>query len=309
MAITSPLSHPWHFFALEVVVVACFALTLRHAVGCFRRGDRLPLFQWLAILVYGIAMELIAFTFIDNYTHATFTVQLYHGKLPLYVTCVYLVLHYTGLVLAQRLGLGAVAEALVAGFAIAALDVPFDTVGVDAKWWIWSDADPNVSARFLGVPVTSYYWYMLFGAVLAGLCRALRTRVARWHAATWLALAPAVAAAVLVLGTLAFLPFHALKALGVPDGAVVAAHAAVCVAVLVAARAPNATPVPRELAAIAVALPALHLAVLLALWSRGDVANAGAKLAFLAVAAGAAVALARTRPSAELRATATPGSA
>jgi hypothetical protein len=259
MAFANPFSHPLHRFALEIVVLACFALTLRHAAIRYRAGERRYLFQLVAIVVYGITMELIAFNYIQSYEHATFTVELYRGLLPLYVTFVYVVIHYTGLVLVQRLGLRWFPEAVVAGLAMALLDLPFDITGVDAKWWSWSSADPNNAVRWFGVPVTSFEWYLLFGGALAALCRALRARVERWHAATWLALAPAVAIGIIVVGTIAFLPFHAFVALGASPGAVVAAHAAIALVVAIVARR-SATPAPTEAISVVALMYGFHAA-------------------------------------------------
>jgi hypothetical protein len=284
VAFSNPLAAPLHQLGLELVMAGAFVLTLRHALGCYRRGDRYPLFQWLVILVYGIFMELIAFNFYQNYDHARFSVQLYHGKLPLYVTFCYVVLHYTGLKTIERLALGPVAEALLVGLAICLLDVPFDLAGPDARWWAWSTSDRNLTARWLGVPVTSYYWYLTFGAIYALLCRALRRRVAPRALAVYAALAPLVAAAIIVLGMIAFVPFHLLCALGVPAGAIVAAHAIGCVAVAGARWPAHAAATPRELALVALGLSGYDVGVIALIAARGQVADAPAKLAMATAA-------------------------
>ena len=98
-----------------------------------------------------------------------------------------------------------------------------------------------MAQRWLGVPLTSDEWYLLFGAILAWLLRALRPRIERLPLAAYVALAPLVAVAVIVLGVLGFLPFHGLGAVGLPDGVLVAAHAAVAVAVAVLARSTATT--------------------------------------------------------------------
>ena len=102
LALSDPLAHPLHFLGLELVFSLCFALTVRDVVARYRGGERYALFQWLVIAAYGVAMELLAFNAYPDYEHGQFTVQLYHHKLPLYVTFVYVVFHYTGLRLASR---------------------------------------------------------------------------------------------------------------------------------------------------------------------------------------------------------------
>jgi hypothetical protein len=225
VALHNPFSHPLHFLALELAMGAAFALTLAHALREKRRGDGWPLFQWLTAFFYGVIIELVTYSVWDNFNHAQFSVQLYRHKLPLYVTLVYPAFHYAGIKLAESWRLPRLASALVTGLCIMLLDVPFDIAGPDAGWWIWSTKDPNMAVRWLGVPVTSYYWYLIFGAIYAGLLGLLRPRLQ--GGSMRLLLTPLVGLAVLVLGVLGFLPFHLIKALGVPAGAIVAAHIAV----------------------------------------------------------------------------------
>jgi hypothetical protein len=292
-----PLSLPAYFFGLELVFLACFVLTIRDASHRWRRGERYAVFEWLVVFAYGVAMELLAFNAYPDYEHGRFSVALYHQKLPLYVTFVYVVFHYTGIKLAAARGLRPLASAVVTGLAIVLLDVPFDIVGVDAKWWIWHPSSHDVAQRWLGVPLTSYEWYLLFGAILAWLLRALRPRIERLPLAAYVALAPLVVVAVIVLGILGFLPFHALEAVGLPDLVLVAAHAALAFAVALGARrAATSAPVPGGLLAIPCLLAAWHLGVLLLLRSRGEVASAPSKLAAVVIASFAAVVLFGRRP-------------
>jgi hypothetical protein len=285
IAFNSPLARPWHQLGLELVVGAAFALTLHHVLRCYRSGDRYPLFQWLVILAYGILLELIAFNFYQNYDHAQFTVQLYHRKLPLYVPAVYIVFHYAGLKTIERLRYGFVVEALLVGFAICLLDVPFDITGVQAGWWTWSASDPRLAYRWLGVPVTSYYWYLTFGAVFAALCRFLRPRLAARSLVTYALVAPLVAVAVIVLGPVAFLPFHGLHALGLSEGAIVAAHLTAVAALLLFARTAATVRAAWQVTAIAVALYAWHLGLLAWRWSTGQAAHPLLDLALFLLAA------------------------
>ena len=104
VTITSPLTRPLHFFVLELAVLACTLLVFGHALRAYRAGDRRPMFQWLVLTSYGVQMELIAFNILHNYEHAQFTVQLYHGQLPLYVTGLYGTFMYTGIKIAERMG-------------------------------------------------------------------------------------------------------------------------------------------------------------------------------------------------------------
>lgn len=296
VAWSNPEGRPLHFLGLELLMGLGFLLTLRHALERRRDGDPQPLFRWLVILAYGVMMELIAFNFYQSYDHAQFTIQLYHRKLPLYITAVYVTLHYTGLEAVQRLRLPWWKEALLAGFSMCMLDIPFDTIGVDAGWWSWSRTDATVGVRWLGVPVTSYYWYLSFGATLASLCRASRGPVARGTLFTSLGLAPLVAASNIAAGIVAFLPFHGLVALGVPQGFVVAAHLALCLGLAAALRAPLAEPAPQPVRLLAGLLPAYFLLVLAMIRVSHGVPHAGAKLAIMVAAAAASNGIVRALP-------------
>jgi hypothetical protein len=230
LTLHDPRTLPWSFLVLEVVVFVGAALTVRHAVRAHRAGDRAALLTWVTIFVYGLAMELVSYNFVDNFAHGQFTVMFYDRQLPLYITVIYPVLLYTGIATARSLGLPPRIEPIAAGVCIVALDAPFDMLGPREGWWRWFDNDPNIAYRWAGVPVTSYYWHLTFGAILA----ALTMRAARHRTPPpWMALP--LAALTIVLGVIGFLPFHGLKALGVSDGVIVGAALAAAVAASAAA--------------------------------------------------------------------------
>src|SRR5579859_7874505 len=130
MIVRNPFAQPLSFVGLEIVTLACAALTLAHAVRAWRdRRELLPLFTWVAILFYGVAMEIVSYSTVDNFTHGPFTVMLYRGRLPLYIVALYPVLLYTGIAAVRRLRLSRWAEPFVGGFAIVLLDIPFDVLG------------------------------------------------------------------------------------------------------------------------------------------------------------------------------------
>jgi hypothetical protein len=290
------LRTPWSvglsFLGLEVTVVACGVLSLLHALGERRRGDGVPLFTWAVSFTYGIAMELASYNFIDSFAHGQFTVMFYRRQLPLYVVTLYPVLQYTSIIAARRLRKGIVPQVLTAGLLIVAMDVPFDILGPVNRWWSWSATDANVAARWYGVPVTSYYWHFAWGGILAGLTRAFGRYAGEPRRLLRVAaLAPPVAALTMVLGVISFLPFHALKARGVPDGAIVAgALASSLLVALLARRGPRPERQDARLFAIPCLYYAFHLLAAAARLATGD-APFGAQTTVIAcVVAGALVA-------------------
>lgn len=218
VTIYDPTTRPASFLALELGVLIWCALTVRHALRADARGDRAARITWLTIVVYGFAMEAISYTLVQNFAHGQFTVMLWDRQLPLYVVAVYPVLLYTGIAAARALRLPRAIEPITAGLFIVLLDVPFDLAGPPCGWWTWFGGDPNTAVRWHGVPVTSFYWHLAFGAALAAITSAAARRT-RPPAI----LAPVLAVATIVAGVLAFMPMHALAAVGIGHGAFVGA--------------------------------------------------------------------------------------
>jgi len=254
----TPWSRPPVHLAVEVVIVTLSALTFVHALRARREGDLLPLFTWITILVYGLAMELVSYNFIQNFVHAQFSVMFYHRKLPLYITAVYPVLLYTGIATARRFDFPLWAEGFAAGLLIVAMDIPYDVVGPNLGWWSWSDTDPLLAYRWCGVPVTSYYWHLAFGGILAALTRAIAPHL---HRTRQLGLALPAALVTIVLGVVAFLPLHGLAAVGVSHGSVVAAALALCLAVFLMAPKRRTAAPDVLLLALAAGFYAFHVVV------------------------------------------------
>ena len=272
----TPWSRPPVHLALEVVVVGIGIATLAHALRAHRRGDVLPVFTWITIVLYGLAMELLSYNFIENFVHAQFSVMFYHRKLPLYVTAVYPALLYTGITTARRFHFPPWAEGFVAGLLIVALDVPFDIIGPKVGWWSWSAVDPLLAYRWCGVPVTSYYWHLAFGGILAAFTSAMGSHVDRPRK---LLLTLPASLLTIVLGVIAFLPLHGLAAIGVSHGIVVGCAWAICAVILIVApKRPSESP-DRLLLTLPLVFLGLHMAV-------GFGALAGAPLAFVLAAVG-----------------------
>jgi hypothetical protein len=254
----TPWSRPPVHLALEVVVVALGVLTLVHALRARREHGLAPLFTWVTIFTYGVAMEILSYHFIENFVHAQFSVMFHRRQLPLYVTAVYPTLLYTGIATARRFHFPLWAEGFAAGLLIVAMDVPFDVVGPSVGWWSWSRTDPLLAYRWCGVPVTSYYWHLAFGGILAALTRAIAPHV---RTARQLVLALPAALMTIVLGVVAFLPLHGLAAIGVSHGVVVAGAWALCFAVLVVAPKKRAATPDLLLVSLPATFYALHLVV------------------------------------------------
>jgi hypothetical protein len=287
VSFTNPADLPLSALGLEIVVYIGFVLTVRHMWGEYRRGDSYPLFLWIALFIYGLIMELVSFNFFDNYAHATFSVQFYYGQLPLYVTCIYMFFHYTGIQLVSRLKLPRLQEGLLAGMAIMAIDIPFDILGVDAGWWIWKDNShiaiherfvEAVATRFYNVPVSSYLWYLMYGAIIAILSRTVYRWVERRPLALRICVAPLVSVAVFVLGALAFeVVFWTPARFGVDHKTIVLVYLIVAWTYALSIRAPHAESAPRWVYFNLCLFYGFHGALLLSLWMNGSANHPGIK--------------------------------
>lgn len=297
LTLYTPLSRAPASLGLELTFLVCAALTLWHALRARRRGDLGPLFIWASTLAYGLMIEILSYNFLDNFTHGQFTVMLYHRRLPLYIAVLYPVFIYTAIQLAALLQPRRFAEPFLVGLIIVVMDLPYDISGPDAGWWVWSAKDPNLVYRWHGVPVTSYYWHLAFGGSLAFVVRSLRARAVAaglLRPLRLLLLSILVGVLTLVLGVLAFLPYHGLKSLGVSDGAIVGGLFVLSALIVVAsamasARMRSQPPVRARLdgvlALIAVLYVSLHTVVAIALYRASTEPEATAKLAVKLVAA------------------------
>jgi hypothetical protein len=230
LTVYDPWTIPANFHGLELVIGIGFLLTLRHAIARHRSGDRWPLFLWLTTLSYGVWMELLTYNTVDNFSHAQFTVMLYYKQLPLYVVMLYPTFVYVAVQSARRLGMGSVGTFFTVGLLAVMIDVPFDIMGPDCKWWWWNEdaEDPwgLVAHRWLGVPVSSYCWHLLFEGSQWLVAHRLRGRVDRFTTrsvtATILRALPlaAIAGALsVVVGVIVMMPFHLFRGpLGFNDG-------------------------------------------------------------------------------------------
>ncbi|MFO0579814.1 MAG: hypothetical protein U1A78_38060 [Polyangia bacterium] len=285
LTLYTPLSRAPASLGLELTFLICAALTLLHALRARRRGDLGPLFIWASTLAYGLMIEILSYNYLDNFTHGQFTVMLYHRRLPLYIAVLYPVFIYTAIQLAALLQPRRFAEPFLVGLIIVVMDLPYDISGPDAGWWVWSAKDPNLTYRWHGVPVTSYYWHLAFGGSLAFLVRSLRARAVRagsLRPLRLLLLSILVGVLTLVLGVLSFLPYHGLKSLGISDGVIVGGLF-VLSSLIVLASARSLPPLRARLdgvlALIAVLYVSLHSVVAIALYRVSTEPEATAKLA------------------------------
>jgi hypothetical protein len=139
------------------------------------------------------------------------------------------------------------------------------------------------------VPVTSYYWHLAFGGILAALTTAVGDHV---RTTKQLLFALPAALFTIVLGVAAFLPLHGLAAIGVSHGVVVASALALCLAVLLGAPKRPETSPDALLVVIAATFYAFHAVVVV-----GAIPVADLVFVFAAIAFALAVNLAVHKPA------------
>lgn len=145
--------------ACEVLFVGCSLLTLKHALD----HGRHHVLVWFTSVIAGTANDIffMVLPFSDNFYHAQCSIML-TPRLPLYIPCAYISFMYVGTVSAWRLGLAPVAEAAATGLACAVFYAAFDITGAKHLWWTWHDTDGGVFHRWLGVPIGSTMWTLVY---------------------------------------------------------------------------------------------------------------------------------------------------
>lgn len=156
----------WTLPLIELVTLASAVLALAHALRALRReSDSVPLAVWLTAFFYGVFLEIITYSTVDNFWHGEFTVMLYYNKLPLYIMALYpAVLYYTWW-LARAYGLtssSSFRDCLLPALACACsgqvLYAGFDNLGPQLHWWAWDTAHTTLQPFWGSVPSTSYLW-------------------------------------------------------------------------------------------------------------------------------------------------------
>ncbi len=284
----SPLEAPWTSAALELSHLILALLLLRAALRDRRAGDGAALAVLLAAAIYGSFLDLGALVGVGGFEHGRFTVMI-AGRLPLYIALMYV--NHLGL--SWRLLAEARAprwsRAAAAGVCGVLLDGAMQGPGQGLGWWAWQEDNPLFAARVAGIPVANLLWGALFPAAFLLLADRARARLATARGARALGLALGVALGTPLLGTLFFLPWHGLVALGVDPNLggllLLAGVAGLSLPALLRARLPGALRAP-----VLVYLSFLVLAGTLAPSVEGA---PGLRIASLLMALGLALAMGR----------------
>lgn len=158
------------FLIGEYVAILGALIAFVHA----RRAGRANLLICVTALVAGTGNDLIfmALPRVDTFWQAQASIML-TPRLPLYIPCMYVLFMYWPTVAVRRVGLGRWSTAALTGLVACLLYAPYDIVGIKFLWWTWHDSDPAISARLLGVPVSSSLWVLTFAGSFALLLDAV----------------------------------------------------------------------------------------------------------------------------------------
>ncbi|VVC29433.1 Hypothetical protein CINCED_3A016150 [Cinara cedri] len=85
-------------------------------------------------------------------------------RLPLYVIILYSVFYYLSIEIGCRTNKIKFGLMVTVGLNVLLIDLPYDITGVKFVHWTWHDTDPNLEDRSYWVPLTSYYFHMVFSA-------------------------------------------------------------------------------------------------------------------------------------------------
>lgn len=166
----------WTLLVIEVAVVACAVLALRHAWHRRRAGDPTGIAIYLAALAYLVVVEPPLY-FPDRFgldeqvglifVHNEFTVQFLWGRLPLYIVAIYPALAYLAYEVVRLIGVTRRSRpwvtAVTVGFVYHCFYEVFDQVGPQLRWWIWNPDAPTNEPFLASVPISSMVNFAVAG--------------------------------------------------------------------------------------------------------------------------------------------------
>ena len=203
----------WSHFAIELIFLIGFGLTVFHAVRHTRRESSYSAVYTLAgAFVYGLVMDIISYYTVESFWHGEFTVMLVYNRLPLYIVFLYPALIYHLVMTVRRYDFSPIMEAAAVGFFGGLMYLIFDNMGPQVGWWIWDRTEASNLPFVSSVPLTSYGWYFLYTGSFAWLSRKICwDRVAgNRNSRMTLAGVALLPVFTIILGTILFMPYSIL---------------------------------------------------------------------------------------------------
>ena len=163
------------FLLCEVVYSLNFLICVFHLLTQNNRTVRArQLILFLCALLGGIGNDVI-FSFlpvVDNFFHSQAALMV-TPRFPLYILFYYISWLYvpTTLLLSHRnfFSRGIFTNASLISMLCAIIYWPWDIVGAKFVWWTWHTTDNSLRHRYLGVPLASTLWTVVFCFVWGGL--------------------------------------------------------------------------------------------------------------------------------------------
>lgn len=171
---------PFEFLLSEFLNIALFAACLWHAA----RQGKTRVFELLASLVYGVALEWMTIKLVEAYDYGRFLIMV--DTAPLAIGLGWAVIIYTAMEFTRYLRMPTYAKPFLVGLLALNIDAGMDAVAIRLGFWNWVIP---LDHQWFGVPWGNFFAWFVVAASFSGMLYMFRERgwqvsVQRWK--NWL---------------------------------------------------------------------------------------------------------------------------
>lgn len=171
---------PFEFLLSEFLNIALFAACLWHAA----RQGKTRVFELLASLVYGVALEWMTIKLVEAYDYGRFLIMV--DTAPLAIGLGWAVIIYTAMEFTRYLRMPSYAKPFLVGLLALNIDAGMDAVAIRLGFWNWVIP---LDHQWFGVPWGNFFAWFVVAASFSGMLYMFRERgwqvsVQRWK--NWL---------------------------------------------------------------------------------------------------------------------------
>ncbi len=171
---------PFEFLLSEFLNIALFAACLWHAA----RQGKTRVFELLASLVYGVALEWMTIKLVEAYDYGSFLIMV--DTAPLAIGLGWAVIIYTAMEFTRYLRMPTYAKPFLVGLLALNIDAGMDAVAIRLGFWNWVIP---LDHQWFGVPWGNFFAWFVVAASFSGMLYMFRERgwqvsVQRWK--NWL---------------------------------------------------------------------------------------------------------------------------
>lgn len=158
---------PFEFLLSEFLNIALFAACLWHAA----RQGKTRVFELLASLVYGVALEWMTIKLVEAYDYGRFLIMV--DTAPLAIGLGWAVIIYTAMEFTRYLRMPTYAKPFLVGLLALNIDAGMDAVAIRLGFWNWVIP---LDHQWFGVPWGNFFAWFVVAASFSGMLYMFRER-------------------------------------------------------------------------------------------------------------------------------------